>query len=169
MPSAVRSGREPLASPPSCPLPVGRREHPADHRRLDRGSNVGFRGLDAAGIRLSTSGFTPDPVVVPVEPMRVRAGDPDVGVGDLPTVEIRRVRRDAHVRVGRVAVAAATTAASRLFLPLAGSPEPAICPSSFALHLEESVDVLHVRRERRYCAKPRATKVWLNSSSPSQT
>ncbi len=51
------------------------------------------------------SGLAPDAVVVPVEVVRVGRKYPEVAVGDVYAIEIRRRRRDAHVRIRGIAVA----------------------------------------------------------------
>ena len=48
--------------------------------------------------------FTPYPVSVPVEPVRVRRNDCETPVGNLSAVKIGRVRRNTDSRVGRVAI-----------------------------------------------------------------
>ncbi len=44
------------------------------------------------------SGFAADPVRAPIEPMRIRLNNLEVGEADLGTVEIWRIGSDAHAR-----------------------------------------------------------------------
>jgi hypothetical protein len=48
--------------------------------------------------------LTAKPIMVTVEPMRIRRQDPKPPMRNIPTVQIRRWRRDAHIRVARAEV-----------------------------------------------------------------
>jgi len=56
--------------------------------------------------------FTSDAITVAIEPMGIGANHAEVSMWDVGTVQVRRRRRDAHRRIGGVALFSATASPS---------------------------------------------------------
>ena len=85
----------------------------------------------------------PIAVVVAVEVVRVGAPHAERVEPDVAAVEVRRRRRDAHVRIRRIALPSAPTTARAL------PPQPSLLLARHALCRQEPVHVLHVGRVGR--------------------
>src|SRR5690606_7528392 len=140
-----------------------------------QGSSVGCRRAapvdgygHAGGVRPRVtplpSTLAADPVLVPVKPVRIGRQHTEPPVGDVPAVQVRRGRGDAHVRIGGVAVLvrrwlralipalAGGRWGGRGSLFRLGDQAPQAPPRfpRFPLEPDEKVGVLHVGRVRRH-------------------
>jgi hypothetical protein len=98
-----------------------------------------------AALRRAPLRLTPHAVVVAVEAVRVIPHDPEVSERDVVAVKVRGRRRNTHVRIGRITVAASTivTATSTYDRPVVHNRRQSV----IAIHEERPRPTIHRRSD----------------------